>query len=149
IMMKEGTYAKGVNSVFPSLTFPNHTSMITGVPPADHGIYYNVRYNPKRNHREFNWYYKEIKSPTLWDAVHEKGMTSASVNWPVSVGAPIDYNIPAIKSSGKSQIETTIPYCTPKGLLKEVQKYATGKLEDEDFDKKKNYIMQDQTMARI
>lgn len=149
IMMKEGVYAKGVNSVFPSLTFPNHTSIVTGVPPAEHGVFYNVRYNPTRTNREFYWYYKAIKSPTLWDAVHKVGLTSASVNWPVSVGAPIDYNIPAIKKPGMSQIEATIPYCTPEGLLKEVQNFATGKLENEDFDKKKDYLMQDQTMARI
>ena len=34
----------------------------------------------------------------MWDAVKERGLKSASVLWPVSVGAPIDWNIPEIWS---------------------------------------------------
>ncbi len=149
IDMKKGVYAKGVNSVFPSLTFPSHTSIMTGVLPAKHGIYYNVPFNPEKGAVDLNWYYDAIQSPTLWDAVREAGMISASVYWPVSVGAPIDYNVPAFKKKGTSQLTATIPYCTPEDLLIEVERFATGKLTEIDFAKKKNYLAQDQTMARI
>ena len=147
--MKKGAYAKGVNSVFPSVTFPSHTSMMTGVFPAKHGIYYNTTFDPQTDSIGLNWYYRAIQAPTLWEAVHEAGMTSASVFWPVSVGAPVDYNVPAFKKSGVSQLAATAPYCTPKGLLEEVQQFATGKMEDADFEKKKDYLAEDQTMARI
>ena len=36
-----GAYAQGVEGVFPSVTYPAHTSMITGVRPAVHGIIQN------------------------------------------------------------------------------------------------------------
>src|SRR5699024_2204228 len=149
IEMKKGIYAKGVNSVFPSLTLPSHTSMVTGVPPAEHGIYYNSPFRPGRSSSEWFWYFKAIQAPTLWEAVDSAGMTTASVNWPVTVGAPIDYNVPVIKKSGMTQLAATIPYCTPKGLMKEIQEEATGKIDPIAFTKKGNYIVQDQTMARI
>ncbi|MEO3406234.1 alkaline phosphatase family protein [Mucilaginibacter sp. CAU 1740] len=40
-LMKDGAYAKGVNSVFPSMTYPSHTTIVTGVQPAKHGVFYN------------------------------------------------------------------------------------------------------------
>ncbi len=41
-LMNEGVYAQGVNSVFPSVTYPAHTTLVTGAAPARHGIYYNA-----------------------------------------------------------------------------------------------------------
>ena len=92
LMMKNGTSAKGVRSVFPSVTYPSHTTIITGAYPAKHGIYYNAPVDGKKG----QWYWEEsyIKVPTLWDAVHDAGLSSGSVMWPVTVGAPIDYNFP-------------------------------------------------------
>ncbi len=39
--MREGAYAEGVIGVLPTVTWPNHMTLITGVPPAVHGIYDN------------------------------------------------------------------------------------------------------------
>jgi len=47
-MMRDScTYADGVNSVFPTVTYPNRTSLITGVTPSKHGIYYNTPFESK------------------------------------------------------------------------------------------------------
>ena len=40
-MMQQGVAAKSVIPVYPSVTYPNHTSLITGVVPARHGVYHN------------------------------------------------------------------------------------------------------------
>ncbi|HLR38283.1 MAG TPA: ectonucleotide pyrophosphatase/phosphodiesterase [Chitinophagaceae bacterium] len=149
IMKDEGVYAKGVNSVFPSLTLPAHTSLVTGLNPDKHGIYYNAPFRPTRNSNEWYWYYKDISTPTLWSIMEKEGMKTASVNWPVTIDAPIDYNIPVIKKKGQTQVETVKPYSTPAGLFEEVEREATGRLEDAEFSKIKDYIMQDQIMARI
>src|ERR1700744_2762968 len=68
-----GVYADGARSVFPSVTYPSHTTIITGALPATHGVYYNERFDPDGPGR---WYWEEnlIKSPTLWDAVHKAGL---------------------------------------------------------------------------
>lgn len=149
MMKQDGVYAIGVNSVFPSLTLPAHTSIVTGVSPAKHGIYYNAPFRPTRDSDEWYWYFNAITSRTLWEAVRDAGMRTASVNWPVVADAPIDYNVPVVKKKGMTQLEATKPYCTPKGLLDEIQQEATGRLTNTDFAVEDSYIVQDQTMARI
>ena len=48
-LMRDGAYCSNVQSVFPSLTYPSHTSMITGVTPAKHGIVNNRPFTPENN----------------------------------------------------------------------------------------------------
>lgn len=92
----EGAYATDVVNVLPTVTYPNHTTLITGVRPAVHGIAGNVAFDPlQKNAQGWYWYASDIKVPTLWDVVHARGGVVASVGWPVSVGAhSIDDNIP-------------------------------------------------------
>jgi predicted AlkP superfamily pyrophosphatase or phosphodiesterase len=146
-MAEQGISADGVNSVFPTLTFPNHTSIITGVRPAKHGIIYNV--DPMEPERELYWYSKYIKVPTLWDLAKKAGLKTASVNYPVSAGEAIDYNIPIIKSKGKTQLQTTAENSFPAGLMEEVQTYATGKLDNNTYNTNKDYLVIDENVARI
>lgn len=91
-----GVHARGVRNVLPTQTYPNHTTLITGVFPAKHGIVANVMFDPEgKNMGGWMWYSEDIRVPTLWDAVKAKGGTVASIGWPVSVGArAIDYNVP-------------------------------------------------------
>src|SRR5580658_8304759 len=84
--MAGGTYTLGENSVFPSMTYPSHTTMVTGVQPAVHGIYYNTGPGEK-----IYWNDSSIKVPTLWAAAEQKGMVVASLLWPVSADAPVQY----------------------------------------------------------
>ncbi|RYY20317.1 MAG: alkaline phosphatase family protein [Chitinophagaceae bacterium] len=133
-MVQNGSYSRGVRTVFPSVTYPAHTTIVTGAYPAKHGIYYNAPVDGKKG----QWYWEEsyIKVPTLWDAVHEAGLTSGSVMWPVTVGAPIDYNFPVKRADDDAsgdQLEVTAPYVTPPTLLDEYQK-TTGKLTVADFN---------------
>jgi hypothetical protein len=91
-----GAYATDVVNVIPTVTYPNHTTLITGVRPAVHGISNNVAFDPLfKNADGWEWYSEDIKVPTLWDAVHAKGGVVASLGWPVSVGSKsIDDNVP-------------------------------------------------------
>jgi predicted AlkP superfamily pyrophosphatase or phosphodiesterase len=94
--VRNGAYATGVRAVLPTLTYPDHTTLITGVWPAQHGIAANAVFDPSvKNLEGWYWYSGDIKVPTLWDAVHAKHGVVASISWPVSVGTnSIDYNIP-------------------------------------------------------
>lgn len=40
-LIQRGAYSKEVTSVYPTLTYPIHTSIITGTYPNKHGIYHN------------------------------------------------------------------------------------------------------------
>jgi predicted AlkP superfamily pyrophosphatase or phosphodiesterase len=95
-MVKTGLYSTGVHDALPSVTYPNHTTLVTGVWPAVHGIASNETFDPlRKNMGGWYWYAVDIKAPTLWQAVHAAGGRVASLGWPVTVDQPvIDDNIP-------------------------------------------------------
>jgi predicted AlkP superfamily pyrophosphatase or phosphodiesterase len=99
--MTEGAYASGVRGVLPTVTYPSHTTLLTGASPAKHGIYDNTTFDPLlRNQRGWYWYAEDIKVPTLWDAAAAAHLKTANIYWPVSVGADITYNLPQIWRTG-------------------------------------------------
>jgi Type I phosphodiesterase / nucleotide pyrophosphatase len=88
-LMREGQYSQGVIGVVPTITWPSHTSIITGADPVTHGILSNWR-PPGDRFLD----YSQIKVPTLIGAAHNAGLTVAAITWPVTVNAPIDYDLP-------------------------------------------------------
>jgi predicted AlkP superfamily pyrophosphatase or phosphodiesterase len=95
-LMDRGTYADGVTGVWPTDTYPSHTTLLTGVTPAEHGIYNNTEFEPELHFdNDWNWYAAQIQAPTLWRVAHNAGLHTASVGWPVSVGTrDVDWLIP-------------------------------------------------------
>ena len=134
-LMKDGAYAKGVNSVFPSMTYPSHTTIVTGVQPAKHGIFYNNMFTPDGAQQQPYWQDSSIHVKTIWKAAKEKGMTVASLYWPVSANAPVDYNIPDIGSLGDTVREQ---YSLPQGFYAEVKKEVFGGVDKIDAGKNQN-----------
>jgi predicted AlkP superfamily pyrophosphatase or phosphodiesterase len=119
-LRKEGSYAEGVLGVYPTVTYPSHTTIVTGRMPAEHGIYSNLSSRqPGKNLRDWFWFTKDIKVPTLWDEARAHRLTTGSVFWPVTAGAPIDWDVPEIwDPHGASQVDPVYvaKYATP-GIL--------------------------------
>ena len=91
----EGAFASGVAGVAPTITFPSHVTQVTGVSPARHGILANEPFDaPGEDERVSCWSAPDIRVPTLWDAAADRGFVTSSVDWPVTAGARITYNIP-------------------------------------------------------
>ncbi|POY38418.1 AP endonuclease [Solitalea longa] len=150
-LMKNGVAAQGLNPVFPSVTYPDHTTMVTGVTPAKHGVYYNTPFEAEGQSGKWYWDYQTIKVETLWDAMHKAGRKTACVRWPVTVNAPIDYRIPEYWNH--KDMSDARPYTSaataPAGLWKEVQDNATGVLEANDLGAENNELIGDENVARI
>jgi predicted AlkP superfamily pyrophosphatase or phosphodiesterase len=101
-LMQAGSYAEAVEGVYPTVTYPSHTTLITGRRPAEHGIYTNLASREPGQHAgDWFWFAKAIKVPTLWDEARKHHLTTAAIAWPVSVGAPIDWNVPEIWDPSK------------------------------------------------
>jgi predicted AlkP superfamily pyrophosphatase or phosphodiesterase len=99
--LADGVYATAVHGVLPTLTYPSHMTILTGVSPAKHGIYSNTTFDPfGRNEGGWYWYTEDVKVPTLWDAAAVAKLKTANVYWPTSVGANITYNLPQIWRTG-------------------------------------------------
>ncbi len=135
-MAKEGVHAKGVRGVFPSVTYPSHTTIITGAYPDKHGIFYNSPFEPEGRTGRWYWESKLIQTATLWDAVRASGKKSASLIWPVSVGAPIDYNIPEVWTLDREygRIQPMRDNENPKGLLREMEIAVLGQMNEGTFN---------------
>ncbi len=80
--------AEGMLPSYPSVTFPNHYAIVTGLYPEHHGIVDNVFLDPERNYEEY--YYKEHAKNSdgswyggvpLWSLAEQQGMRSASLFW--------------------------------------------------------------------
>jgi predicted AlkP superfamily pyrophosphatase or phosphodiesterase len=89
MLSKQGSWApNGMLPSYPSLTFPNHLSIVTGLYPEHHGIVGNSFYDPDRQARytytdpqstsDGSWY----EGMPLWSLAESKGMRTACFFWP-------------------------------------------------------------------
>jgi len=112
---KQGVSAEGMVTSFPSVTWPSHTSLVTGTFPARHGVIGNSVWN-RSTHQEVKYIGdpvltkdEAIRVPTLYDVAHKAGLSTASVIWPCSNGAKtLNWIIP---DSNKTEIHAR--YTTP------------------------------------
>jgi predicted AlkP superfamily pyrophosphatase or phosphodiesterase len=128
---REGTYSTGVHGIVPTVTYPSHTTLLTGVSPAKHGIYANNTFDPlRKNFGGWYWYAEDIKVLTLWEGATGAGLTTANVHWPVSVAAHITWNLPQYWRAGTSDDRKLLRVLATPGLLDALEKdlgpYADG-----------------------
>ncbi len=94
-LASEGAWADGVVGVLPTVTYPSHTTLITGVEPAVHGIVDNRILDPEnKSDGAWYWYARDIRVPTLPMAARARGLRAAAVSWPVTIGMDLDYVVP-------------------------------------------------------
>ena len=130
-LMQQGSYASGVRGVVPTVTYPSHTTLLTGTQPATHGVYANTTFDPLlKNATGWYWYAEDIRVPTLWDAVGAAGLVTANVHWPVSAGAHVRYNLPQYWRTGTADDRKLLRLLATPGLLdtleRELGPYADG-----------------------
>ena len=90
---RRGVRARAMIPVFPSLTFPNHYSLVTGLYPDRHGIVSNSFYDPvlgqsySMSNRaavsDGTWY----RGEPIWVTAETQGMVAACFFWPGSEAA--------------------------------------------------------------
>jgi len=121
-LMREGEVTEGIVGVFPTVTWPSHTTLITGVDPRVHGILGNRR--PRDDGGD---YYRDVsllKTKTLWHAAREAGLKTAAITWPAPVGATIDFNLPEYfqkRRGGAMDLPSIETKATP-GLVEKIAK---------------------------
>jgi predicted AlkP superfamily pyrophosphatase or phosphodiesterase len=91
-MIQNGFSAR-MTTVNPTITWPNHTTMVTGVRSDQHGLLANgtisrtggwppVKVEPMFDKE------KMVRAPTVYDAAYKAGLTTAQVNWVAINRAP-------------------------------------------------------------
>lgn len=94
--IQSAAYCKQVYSIYPSLTYPAHTTIITGKYPKNHGVINNTLLQLGNDSPDWYWHRKHIKGETLYDSAIAKGMSTAALLWPVTARSKIKYNMPEI-----------------------------------------------------
>ncbi|MCQ2427694.1 MAG: ectonucleotide pyrophosphatase/phosphodiesterase [Clostridia bacterium] len=79
-----GAEVKTVKTVYPSVTYPAHTSMITGAWPAKHGVISNFAFTTDSKEDTWQWDAEAIRIPDIFTAAKKAGYTTGSVFWPVT-----------------------------------------------------------------
>lgn len=104
--------------VYPSKTFPNHLSIITGSNPVNHGIIHNRFYHPGLDEKYYLGAGKHndlwLTATPFWSLAEDSLIKSAVYFWPESESTrftPPSYNIPYDKSiSNRTRVDQLIAW---------------------------------------
>lgn len=95
-LIANGSYCRHIESIYPSVTYPCHATIVTGKYPNRHGIINNTLLQPGKYSPDWYWHRHHINGTTLYDEAKKAGLTTAALLWPVTARANIDYNMPEI-----------------------------------------------------
>jgi predicted AlkP superfamily pyrophosphatase or phosphodiesterase len=102
----DGAAAEAMIPSFPSVTFPNHITLVTGLYPGHHGIVANSFYDPQRKDvysytktaTDGTWY----RAKPLWVVAEEQKVRAACLFWPTN-----DAEIAGVGSNTTGMFPTT------------------------------------------
>jgi len=120
-LLREGEWSRGVTGIVPTVTWPSHTTMITGTNAWDHGILNNHR--PVEEGGEYYWNVNLLKRPTLLDAAAKAGLRTGVITWPVTVDAPVTFNLPEYfrrRRGGAMDTESICSKAKPATLCQDI-----------------------------
>ena len=121
-LKERGVFCDNVRTIYPTITYPIHTSLLTGCYPDVHGIGHNQPFQPDTPPRRRAWFWdaREIRVKTLHQAAKEKGMDVASVLWPVSgKNRAVRRNFPEVLPlPGENAMLKMLRYASPLWVLR-------------------------------
>ena len=95
-------------TIYPSITYPAHVSMMTGCRPGKHGIFNNTHFMSELPYPDWYLYSSDVKVENIFAAAKRAGKTTAAVYWPVTgCDANIDYLIDEYFFYANQPIEET------------------------------------------
>jgi predicted AlkP superfamily pyrophosphatase or phosphodiesterase len=131
-LAREGAFAappEGALSVMPTVTYPAHTSMVTGVVPRRHGITTNSGPDPSadgKNVSGWRWFRSDVRVPTLYDAAFDAGLRTALLQWPVTVGARATALVPEFWIKGVEDDLKVVRLLSTPGLFDRLEQRYPG-----------------------
>lgn len=130
----EGSYARAMLPVYPSVTYASHASLATAVTPSKHGITANNVLDTRTGNGRGLWYASDLKARPIWDSAKQAGMTVGAVSWPTTAGAKsIDWNLPEFWTSAYGKESALIRKYESGGVV-EMMKQAGRQLENVRLD---------------
>lgn len=89
-----GSEVRRIRTIYPSVTYPAHVSMMTGCYPDRHGLTSNFAFTTNSKEDTWQWFSSAIKVGDIFTAAKAAGFSTGAVFWTVTGNHPaIDYNI--------------------------------------------------------
>lgn len=126
--LQRAAYAKKVISVYPTLTYPAHVTIMTGKYPKNHGVVNNTILQPYRKSPDWYWQSCRIAGKPLFELATDTGMKVAALLWPVTAGAGIQYNLPEIFPNRPWQNQVLVSLLNGSPLYQLTLNYKYGKV---------------------
>ncbi|MGY4515443.1 alkaline phosphatase family protein [Lysobacter sp. HA18] len=118
VLARDGVRAEYMRPSYPSLTFPNHYTLVTGLRPDHHGIVHNTMDDPQLGHFNMDdvvatgtaaWWGSE----PIWATVEKSGQHAATMFWPGSAAPtggvrPSEWRLFDEKFSGTDRVDTVL-----------------------------------------
>lgn len=127
-LARDGVYCDNVQTIYPSLTYAIHASLVTGCYPDVHGIGHNEPFQPHKEPAQRAWYWdeKHIQTDTLFSQAKKAGRECAAILWPTTGHSrSIRFNLPeVIALPGEHQVMKVLSYGSFWWLLKSELKYG-------------------------
>jgi predicted AlkP superfamily pyrophosphatase or phosphodiesterase len=120
-LVATGLYAE-VIGMAPTLTWPSHAMIATGAPPDQNGVPDNDL--PGKPDDRF-WFEHDLKSIPIWRAANQKGLKTATIYWPSTVDAHVDFNCPEYwegPADNAVPFDQVAPRCT-RGLIDRIARW--------------------------
>ncbi|MDD4081111.1 MAG: alkaline phosphatase family protein [Eubacteriales bacterium] len=125
----QGVFCDRVKTVYPTLTYPIHASLITGCYPERHGISHNQPYAGAlpEDRRPWFWEAEDIRCETLFTQAARAGREVASILWPTTGHSHhIRYNLPEVKAlPGENQALKALRFGSAWWLIKTELRYGS------------------------
>ena len=92
LLLENGAQVKKVRTIYPSITYPVHTTVMTGRYVKDHGITNNETEVCGVRTTKWHFFHKDVRVPTVFEAAKKAGYSTGAVFWPVTGNNPyVDY----------------------------------------------------------
>ncbi len=95
-LMRAGTTVEKVKSVYPTITYAAHSSMMTGCLPRKTRVISNELLSPGAKYPDWHWWARDNHATPLYRLAHEAGYRVGLAHWPVTAGAQVTINIAEI-----------------------------------------------------
>jgi len=83
-VLKDSCQVNHIRTIYPSITYPAHTSLSTGCYPNKHGVISNFLFTTGDKEKNWMWSHDNVKVEDFFDCAKKAGYTTASVAWPVT-----------------------------------------------------------------
>lgn len=129
-----GVAAEGMTVSNPSVTWPNHTSLVTGVRPEKHGVLFNgvlekagpglpIKVDPRKDKADL------VHVPAIYDVLAERGLTTGEINWPCTRGSKnLVASFPDVPETFEHTTPALIESLKRAGIVSEASIKEFGKL---------------------